>query len=256
MVYHKTENFEKAVWAYDYAILINDNFGSAFFNKGNSLSELERFEEALESYKKTLEIEGADAMIFCSMANCYEKLDMMQSARSFYKKAIKLNPELADAWFGIGVTFDAEEKYHDAIVYFKKAINLEEDEADFWFALADTYFKAGLHDKADEAYGKTCGKDVKYWEAWLDWSVLQLKINNIERAKEIIEECIFFNENQHQPHYRLAAYEYLYGDKQNAYDSFANALRLNFDDNFLFFDLVPEAASDFDIVNLLDTYLP
>jgi len=34
--FNKMDLFEKSIDAYDYAILIKDNFASAYFNKGNS----------------------------------------------------------------------------------------------------------------------------------------------------------------------------------------------------------------------------
>jgi tetratricopeptide (TPR) repeat protein len=50
--------FEEAIQAYDYALLIDDSFASAYFNLGNALMNTNQFEEALEAYQNTINCEG------------------------------------------------------------------------------------------------------------------------------------------------------------------------------------------------------
>ena len=47
---------KKAIEAYDYAIAINEQFSSAYFNKANSLAQLNKFEEAIEVYQDMVEV--------------------------------------------------------------------------------------------------------------------------------------------------------------------------------------------------------
>src|SRR3546814_16766745 len=53
--FNKLGLFEKAIDAYDYAILVRDNFAAAYFNKGNALMNLERFQEAIHVFRQTFE---------------------------------------------------------------------------------------------------------------------------------------------------------------------------------------------------------
>jgi tetratricopeptide (TPR) repeat protein len=65
--YNKLNLFEKAIDAYDYAILIKENFSSAYFNKGNSLVNLDRYSEAIEVYKQTFEYEPPNGDTYCAI---------------------------------------------------------------------------------------------------------------------------------------------------------------------------------------------
>src|ERR1700746_1276147 len=54
--YNRMGMYEKAIDAYDYSIAIQDDFASAYFNKANSLANLNRLDEAIEVYKETLKV--------------------------------------------------------------------------------------------------------------------------------------------------------------------------------------------------------
>src|SRR3546814_10786934 len=65
--FNKLGRFEKAIDAYDYAILVRDNFAAAYCNKGNALMNLERFQEAIHVFRQTFEYEQRGAEISCNI---------------------------------------------------------------------------------------------------------------------------------------------------------------------------------------------
>ena len=57
IIYNQIDKYEKAIEAYDYALLLNESFHSAIFNKANSYANSGKFLEAIEFYKEYLEHE-------------------------------------------------------------------------------------------------------------------------------------------------------------------------------------------------------
>ena len=47
IAYNNTEEYDKAIEAYDFAIAIDDSFASAYFNKANSYANLNLYEKAI-----------------------------------------------------------------------------------------------------------------------------------------------------------------------------------------------------------------
>ena len=105
-VQSKLELYEKALDAFDFAIVINEEFTTAYFNKANALYNLERYNEAISVYKETFSLEKPEALTFYYIGECYERLEDYRKAKINYNKAIQLNPDLADAWMGIGIVLD------------------------------------------------------------------------------------------------------------------------------------------------------
>ena len=56
MVYNRLGRFEEAIHAYDYALLIDDSFASAYFNMGNALMNTQQYEQALDELKRAHEL--------------------------------------------------------------------------------------------------------------------------------------------------------------------------------------------------------
>ena len=54
------QHYEQALNSYDLAVSLKDDFSSAWFNRGNILTELGRFKDALDSFKKAYELDKYD----------------------------------------------------------------------------------------------------------------------------------------------------------------------------------------------------
>src|SRR5690606_36767774 len=103
VVYNRLGRFEDAISAYEYALIIDDAFASAYFNMGNSLMNTQNYEAALEAYQNTINCEGINAENCCYMGAAYEKLEKIDEAFKYFKKSAKLDEEYDDAWFGLGM---------------------------------------------------------------------------------------------------------------------------------------------------------
>ncbi|CAN0090023.1 unnamed protein product, partial [Chrysoparadoxa australica] len=148
----KVENHEKAIWAYDYCLLINPDFGAAHFNLGNVYLTEEKFRKAVESFEKCMEVDGDDPVALCYIGEAYEQLNELSLARMYYQRSIDMAPMMADAWLGMGIVIDLEGETFNALPFLLKAIELEPKNASYYHVIAGAYEKLNELDVAIENY--------------------------------------------------------------------------------------------------------
>ena len=83
--YYALKNYEKAVWAFDYACLIDEDFLGAHLEKAKSLEKLDRYEEAIACYQVTMELDDPTSFALLRIGKCYEKLGNQGRSLDFLK---------------------------------------------------------------------------------------------------------------------------------------------------------------------------
>ncbi len=252
--YQQVSNFEKAIWAYDFAIAITPHLGSAYMQKGLCLFELEQYEEAIESFNQTLELDGPDGLVYCNIANCYEELDEVKKARGFYKMAIKNDATLSDAWFGLGMTYKTEENYTQAIHYIQRAMRIDPEEMDYLVELGEIYLIQEDYEKAEQTFSKICRAEPWIPEAWLDWALCQFENGRAEIAVKTLEDGLDLFPEDHRFMYRLASYGFVLGWSVRAFEYLNSALTINWGDHHLLFIHAPFLKESESVAETIDLY--
>src|SRR5690625_7590602 len=89
------------------AIAIQDDFASAYYNRGNALANLQRLDEAIENYMQVVRLEGGDAPTLYNVAlACDEKQDY-RAAADYFRRAVGVDELCAQAWYRLGGAPDA-----------------------------------------------------------------------------------------------------------------------------------------------------
>ena len=99
--FYAIKNYEKAVWAFDYACLIDEGFLGAFLEKAKSLEKLQHYQEAIDCYLITIELDDPTSFAYLRIGKCYEKLGNSEQALNFYLKTVHEDPLLDKAWLAI-----------------------------------------------------------------------------------------------------------------------------------------------------------
>ncbi len=85
--------YEKAIDAYQYAVVIDEKFDYAYRNMGDAYIHLRKYNEAIEVLQKHLEIAKPEDVIYEAIGHCYEKrMRKFTQARYYYRKASHLSP--------------------------------------------------------------------------------------------------------------------------------------------------------------------
>jgi tetratricopeptide (TPR) repeat protein len=139
--YLRKEDYDKAIWAFDYCLIINESAGAAYFNLGNAYLSSDRFHQAIDSFKKCMEIDGEDPLALCYLGESYENIHEYELSKSCYQKSIELSPEFSEPWLGLGIIADLQENTGEAIVLMNKALDLDPENPVIHHLVGAAYLK-------------------------------------------------------------------------------------------------------------------
>jgi tetratricopeptide (TPR) repeat protein len=154
-VYFKNKNFDKAIEAYEYCLVIQEDFADVYNSLGDIFMEKGDFDKALDFFKESIKIDGENPTILCCMGECYEQLNDFKLAEYYYKKSLELDPEYPESWLGRGIIEDMNGNTREGIAFMLKAASLEPTNFLIFFVLAETYEKIENYDAAIENYKKS-----------------------------------------------------------------------------------------------------
>jgi tetratricopeptide (TPR) repeat protein len=254
VVYNRMGLFEKAIEAYDYVIAIKEDFAPAYFNKANSLANLDNLKEAISCYEETFKHEKPEAITYCYIGECYEKLKNFDQSLVNYNRATALDQNLADAWIGMGIVLDQQNRLTEGIHYLKKAINIDKTNGDYWYVIGDAYQKLGFTQEAKDAYQKVTEFDPSLENIWLDYSNLLYEEGDKEEAVEVLGLGIKHHPDNAELFYRMAACLLWSGKKQEALTYLQSALQLDYKKHKEIFKFIPELRKNRSVLDMIKSY--
>ncbi len=155
--YYIVFDYAKALHAFEYAILIDENFIGAHLEKAKTLEELGHYEEAITFYQKTMELDTETSFAYLRIGKCYEKLDRRNDAIDFYNKTVNEDPLLDKGWLALADIFIEHNNFHKALFYVNKALSIDEENHLYWHKFAEINLKLNLFEEAVRAYYKCIG---------------------------------------------------------------------------------------------------
>ncbi|MCK4562590.1 MAG: tetratricopeptide repeat protein, partial [Flavobacteriaceae bacterium] len=155
--YYIIGDYQKALEAFEYSILIDDNFIGAHLEKAKVLEELERYEEAIVFYNKTMELDTPTSFAYLRIGKCFEELNDSQKAIDFYNKTVNEDPLLDKGWLALTEIYIKNKDFHKALFYIKKALSIDEENNLYWHKFAEINLNLNLFEEASSAYYKCIG---------------------------------------------------------------------------------------------------
>jgi tetratricopeptide (TPR) repeat protein len=116
--------YEKAIDAYQYAIVIDEKFDYAYRNIGDAFIRLRKYKEAIEALEKVLELAKPEEVIYEAIGHCYDKMKNYAQARFHYRKASHLNPNDSKLFYKIACTYYNEDQWASAVKQLDSALKI------------------------------------------------------------------------------------------------------------------------------------
>ncbi|PWV50509.1 tetratricopeptide repeat protein [Chitinophaga sp. S165] len=139
--YQGLKLYEKAIDAYQYAIVIDEKFDYAYRNMGDAYIRLRKYAEAIDVLKKHLEIAKPEDVIYEAIGHCYERQRKYTQARYYYRKASHLSPSDDKLYYKIGIAYMTEANWENAIKSIMSAIKINKNSAEYLIALGQCYLE-------------------------------------------------------------------------------------------------------------------
>ena len=147
--YFTEQMFQEALAAFDFAIISDDTFIGAYFEKGKVLEKMGKYEEAIENYETTIKIEDPTSHAYLRMGKCYEHLNNDDLAKYYYYQTVHEDPLLDKGWLAITDFYCRKKNFERALYYVNKAINIDGENALYWKKCAGIHFALKNYDEAD-----------------------------------------------------------------------------------------------------------
>ncbi len=204
------DNFSGAVGAYTNAIYINPKYTSAWFEKGEALTNMKQYIEATQAYSQAIKVSSDIPIFYFQRGWAWYNAGEYGKAVEDFRQTYDLNPDGYDALLNEARALIALEKYQEAFTPLKaikdnqKRIEKKYETKFF----VETYHFLGLceyemeqYEPAIDDYTTALKYNEKYADAYFNRGLAYETTGKLDRAIDDYQKSIEFEPNQ--------AYKYL-----------------------------------------------
>lgn len=160
--YQGLKLYEKAIDAYQYALVIDEKMDIAYRNMGDALIRLRRYKEAVESLEKVLALNRPEDVIYEAIGHCHHKLKNYALARFNYRKASHLNPTDSRIYYKMANTYCEEQKWDSAIKQLETAMSMMSNQAEYNLLMGECKMQQGKLKEAIQNFSVVVRVKPKY----------------------------------------------------------------------------------------------
>lgn len=243
--------YKEALTAFDYAVLIDEDFIGGYLEKAKTLEELGRFTEAIANYQITLKLDDPTAFAFVRIAYCYEQLKKYKQAINYYKKAVQEDPLLDKAWVGLTQLFINQKDYEKAAFHINKAIKIDEENAVYWRLYAEINIKQNQFEEAVVGFENCIMLQDASLEVFVGLSDVLLFLGDYADALNILFQAQKLYKDFAEVEYRLAGLFFILNKNKYCRNHLINALKIDFDYHYIIKELFPSIYNKKEIKGLI-----
>jgi len=251
--YFALKEYEKALAAFDFAIISDDTFIGAYLEKGKILEKLKRYTDAIESYDVTLQLNDPTSFALLRIGNCYEKLGQDDLAVQFYYRTVHEDPLLDKGWISITKYYSKTHNYQKALYYINKAINIDSENVIYWKYYAQINLRLNFLEESEHGYKRALDLGNYELDTWISRSDILIKLGEVDTAVLNLNEAKEFYPENAEIEYRLAGLYFTLNNNDKGTYHLKNALNLDAEYAFIIEELFPKVYNMSQIKNLLKT---
>ena len=253
-LYVDNSELEKALTAYEFAIISDDTFIGAYLEKAKVLEKLGRFTESIEQYKISIAIEGASAITFLKIGCCYDKLNKNDKALKYFFKSVKEDPAFDKAWIEISKFYFRKKDNLKALFYVNKAINIDEHNPQFWLYYSRINKSLNYYNEANKGLKRAIEFGDNSAETFIEIADILIHLKQYETAKlNLIKALKIYPENE-EIEYRICGVFFKLNNSQKGFLHLLKALHKNYENIFILEELFPEVYNNKKIINFINNY--
>lgn len=237
--YFSKKMYKEALAAFDFAIIADDTFIGAYFEKGKVLEKIERYNEAIENYTITLQLDDPTSFAYLRIGKCHQKLGNDKLAVDFYYKTVHEDPLLDKGWIAITDFYFKQQDFQKALHYIDKAINIDDKNVLYWKRSAEINKKLNFFEEADIAYQKTLELGNYELMTWISWADILVHLGEFHTAIKALHQAAEFYPEHAEIEYRLTGVHFLLSETHKAHFHLKNALSIDFEYHQVVKELFP-----------------
>jgi len=208
--------YEKAIDAYQYALVIDEKMDYAYRNIGDAYIRLRKYKDAIESLEKVLELSKPEDVIYEAIGYCYEKMKNYAQARFYYRKASHLNPEVGYLAYKMAFTYYKEEKYELCIKQLETALKLKRNKAEYNILMGECKMQLGFTKEAIQYFTNVVRLKPKSAIGWEALIKCLYDAGYYEEALKQLDNAVMMTKNKPVFTYYKALLYFVMGKRKEA----------------------------------------
>ncbi|MBE7647508.1 tetratricopeptide repeat protein [Tenacibaculum finnmarkense] len=244
----------EALTAFEYSILIDENFIAGYLEMAKTLEDLNRYEEAIKNYKITLKLDEPTAFSYIRIGDCYEKLENNNKAIHFYKKAVNEDPFFDKGWALLTNIYFENKNYQKALYYVKKAIEIDEINPFYWRIYSDINLKLNFYEEAVKGFYSCIELGDDEMEVYTDLADILLFLGEFDEALKTLIKAKKLYEDFAEIEYRLCGLFMILDKQAYGLTHLKNALAINFELHDIINELYPTVFEHEKVQGMVSDY--
>ncbi len=247
--YHSLKKYEDAIKYFDKAIDSNQYY-TYYFNKVESLLELQQYKEALKTInqaieinpdkailyhkryyvlttlkrnneaildlKKAYQLDPNDGEVLLDMGVINERENNIVQATIFYQKCIDTKQNIAGAYSNLANIYSSNKLMNEkTITYFQKAIAIEPNNASIYYNFGNFYRKSKQYEPAISLYEKAIELKPDFTSAFQNLGVVYVFKKDLEKAQVYLSKAIEIEPNDYEANAQIAVLYFEKTDYKN-----------------------------------------
>ncbi len=252
--YTLVDNYTESLVAFDYALLIDEQFVGAYLEKAKALEKLGRHEEAIDNYLITTELEDPTAYVYLKIGTNFEKISDLSKASTYYLKSNEQDPFLDKPLIALTNLYFNSEDYQKAIFYSNKLLEINDENPDYWEIYAQSNLKIAFFEEAAKAFQKCMDLGDYSLKTFLSLADSFYFLGDYKDAiKILIKSEIYFHRHA-AIDYRLSGLYFLIGSGKFGKKHILKALSIDAKKYKVFQSLFPTIHNSLSFKKLLNKY--
>lgn len=238
--YFDLKKYQKALAAFDFAIISDDYFIGAYLEKGKVLEKLGKYNEAIENYNITLKLDDPTSFAYLRIGKCYEKLGLDETAIKYYRMTVHEDPLLDKGWIAITDYYFKKKNFQKALYYINKAINIDEENILYWKRYAKINERLIFPEEAERGYRRSLELGNYELDTWILRCDNLIKLAEYEAATENLLQALEFYPETAEIEFRLAGLYFTLNEGDKGYFHLEAALNLDPEFYIIIEELFPD----------------
>ena len=252
--YLELNEFEKALTAFDFAIISDDTFIGAYLEKAKVLRKLKRYNESIEQYKILIALEGPTAFSYLKIGCCYNEMNNNDNTLKYFFKSIKEDPAFDKGWIEIAKFYYSKKDNLKALFYVNKAIDIDEQNPKYWHFYSKINSRLNYYVEAEKGYKKTLEYGDNGIEIWIKRGDILIHLEEFEKAKFNFIQALNYYPEDEELEYRIAGLYFKLDKFEKCYHHLLSALHKNSEYSFILEEIFPEVYNNKKIMQLIESY--
>ena len=252
--YQSLKLYEKAIDAYQYAIVIDEKFDIAYRNLGDAYIRIRQYKDAIEALEKVLELTRPEDVVHEAIGHCYHKMENYAQARFHYRKASHLNADDSKLYYKVALTYFKEGQMDSAIRQLEAAMRIHRMQPEYNLLMGECKLEQGKIKDAVIYFSNVVRarpRSSKGWDALIRCLV---KASFHEEALEQVVRALEVTGGKPLFIYYYSALLFATGKSKEGLIQLENALQVNTKMLKKFFELYPQLMRSSQIIDLVVKY--